>query len=172
MQHPLAFSSTQEEAENPPVTTGLPFNKGNKPPTHSSLNVDGACKGNPGDCGGGGCIRDSKGNIQMAFSYFYGDGTSMLAEIRALCDGLKLAASTGYQLSAVYSDSQSLVNSLNDGKMISWRSYRWWREAHMLLTQQHIHFSHVFREANQLADSLANFASPVDRLNQIDIKIS
>ncbi|MQM19084.1 hypothetical protein Taro_052086 [Colocasia esculenta] len=24
-----------------------------------SLNVDGACKGNPGVCGGGGCIRDS-----------------------------------------------------------------------------------------------------------------
>ncbi|MQM01382.1 hypothetical protein Taro_034135 [Colocasia esculenta] len=30
-----------------------------------SLNVDGACKGNPGECGGGGCIQDAQGYVQV-----------------------------------------------------------------------------------------------------------
>ncbi|MQM00011.1 hypothetical protein Taro_032743 [Colocasia esculenta] len=81
------------------------------PPLHDfSLNVDGACKGNPGDCGGGGCIRDSQGNVHLAFAHFYGVGTSMLAETRALSDGLLFASALGYRVSIVYSDSQSKCN--------------------------------------------------------------
>ncbi|MQL69869.1 hypothetical protein Taro_002163 [Colocasia esculenta] len=55
------------------------------------LNVDGTSKGNPGDCGGGGCIQDSKGSVLVAFAHFYGPGNSMTAKVRALCDGLRLA---------------------------------------------------------------------------------
>ncbi|MQM23530.1 hypothetical protein Taro_056595, partial [Colocasia esculenta] len=112
------------------------------PLSNFSLNVDGTCKGNPGVCGGGGCIRDSHGNVHVAFSHFCGDGTSMIAEVRALYDGLKLAASIGFQLSTVYSDSQSLVKSIEEKKMISWQSYRWWREVLSLLSHQNTPFSH------------------------------
>ncbi|MQM07089.1 hypothetical protein Taro_039924 [Colocasia esculenta] len=66
-----------------------------------SLNVDGAGKGNPGDCGGGGCIRDKHGSVVIAFSHFYGYGSSMLAEARALCDGLRLADFFGIRLSMI-----------------------------------------------------------------------
>ncbi|MQL93978.1 hypothetical protein Taro_026627 [Colocasia esculenta] len=122
-----------------------------------SLNVDGACKGNPGECGGGGCIRDPQGNVHMAFYHFYGVGTSMIAELRALCDGLRLARSSGYRLSIIYSDSQVLVNSIYEEKMLSWRSYRWWKEVISLISREPILLSHVYRETNQLADALANF---------------
>ncbi|MQM11851.1 hypothetical protein Taro_044765 [Colocasia esculenta] len=93
-----------------------------------SLNVDGACKRNPGECGGGGCIRDPQGHVHVAFTHFYGTGTSMIAEMRALCDGLRLASSLGFNLSTVYSDSLVLVNSIRENKTVSWRLYRWWRE--------------------------------------------
>ncbi|MQL73224.1 hypothetical protein Taro_005553 [Colocasia esculenta] len=122
-----------------------------------SLNVDGACKGNPRECGGGGCIRDSQGNVHMDFFHFYGVGTSMIAKVRALCDGLRLATSSGYKLSIIHSDSQVLVNSICEKKMLSWRSYSWWREAVSLISEPGL-MSHVYRETNQLADALANFA--------------
>ncbi|MQM15087.1 hypothetical protein Taro_048024 [Colocasia esculenta] len=129
------------------------------PPIHDfSLNIDGACQGNPGECGGGGCIRDSQGSVHVAFSHYYGEGTGMIAEIRALCDGLRLAISLGYKVSIVYSNSQVFLKSISEDKVISWRSYRWWREAKVLFSRELIQLSHVYRETNQLADSLANLA--------------
>ncbi|MQL94380.1 hypothetical protein Taro_027034 [Colocasia esculenta] len=69
------------------------------------LNVDGVSKGNPGFCGSGGCIRDKRGTILLAFANFYGVGNNIIAETRALCDGLRLAHFLGVRLSAIYSDS-------------------------------------------------------------------
>ncbi|MQM22166.1 hypothetical protein Taro_055214, partial [Colocasia esculenta] len=74
--------------------------------TLSHLNVDGAGKGNPGECGGGGCIRDRRGHVYVAFAHYYGFENSMLAETRALCDGLRLANMLGLRLSIVNSDSK------------------------------------------------------------------
>ncbi|MQM21553.1 hypothetical protein Taro_054595 [Colocasia esculenta] len=129
------------------------------PPLHDfSLNVDGACKGNPSDCGGGGCIRDSQGNVHLAFAHFYGVGTRMLAEIRALSDGLRLASAIGHRISIVYSDSQVIAHSMKEDRVVSWQSFRWWREARRILMQNGISLLHVYRETNQVADSLANFA--------------
>ncbi|MQL97989.1 hypothetical protein Taro_030692 [Colocasia esculenta] len=127
------------------------------PPIHHfCLNVDGASKGNPGICGGGGCIRDTKGDILVAFAHFYGEGNSIIAETHALCDGLRLADQFGVRLASVYSDSLTLVNSVKDRSCSSWRSYRWWRIASDLLHSNAFPISHVFRESNQVADRLAN----------------
>ncbi|MQM13970.1 hypothetical protein Taro_046897 [Colocasia esculenta] len=76
------------------------------------LNVDGASKGNLGFCGGGGCIRDRYGKVLAAFCSYYGEGDSAIAETRALCDGLRLAHFLGAHISTVYSDSSTLVSSL------------------------------------------------------------
>ncbi|MQM17915.1 hypothetical protein Taro_050897 [Colocasia esculenta] len=129
------------------------------------LNVDGACKDNPGECGGGECLRDSQGNVHMAFSHFYGVGTNMIAELRALCDGLRLATSLGYKLSIIHSDSQILVNSICEKKLLSWLSYRWWREVVSFIRESAL-MSHVYRETNQQADALANFAVK-DKYNKV-----
>ncbi|KAJ0095450.1 hypothetical protein Patl1_15067 [Pistacia atlantica] len=48
------------------------------------LNVDGCCQGNPGNCGGGGVIRDVRGFFKGAFSSSFGHGTNNEAELRAL----------------------------------------------------------------------------------------
>ncbi|MQL89268.1 hypothetical protein Taro_021848 [Colocasia esculenta] len=81
------------------------------PPQYGfSLNVDGTCKGNPGPCGGGGCIRDSNGDIYLGFALFYGQGNSMIAEVRTLCDGLRLAEHRGLPISMINSDSLVLVS--------------------------------------------------------------
>ncbi|MQL78493.1 hypothetical protein Taro_010903 [Colocasia esculenta] len=120
------------------------------------LNVDGACKGNPGVCGGGDCIRDSKGSVLVAFAHFYGPGNSITAEVRALCDGLRLASNLGIQLSMVNCDSLTLVNSFKMGRCPSWFAYHWWRDAKVFVQRKSFLLKHVFRECNQVADSLAN----------------
>ncbi|MQL86663.1 hypothetical protein Taro_019195 [Colocasia esculenta] len=99
------------------------------PILHYCLSVDGASKGNPGDCGGGGCIRDRNGTVLVAFAHFYGHGNNMIAEIRALADGLRLADYLGFRISIVHSDSMALVNSFKSGKCPSWHTFRWWRIA-------------------------------------------
>lgn len=55
------------------------------------LNTDGASLGNPGKAGGGGLIRDSEGRWIRGFSRSIGHATSVMAELWALRDGLKLA---------------------------------------------------------------------------------
>ena len=48
-----------------------------------TLNVDGCAKGNPGVGGGGGVLRDATGLPLFAFSAFFGEITSLQAEVRA-----------------------------------------------------------------------------------------
>ncbi|MQL79934.1 hypothetical protein Taro_012363 [Colocasia esculenta] len=102
------------------------------PPKHGvCLSVDGACKGNP---------------------------DSLLAEVRALTDGLRLAALHGFHITTVHSDSLLFVQSFIHDKCPSWKCSWWWNLAHSLLLQMHVSMDHVFREANRVADALASHA--------------
>ncbi|MQM21649.1 hypothetical protein Taro_054693 [Colocasia esculenta] len=127
------------------------------PISHYYLNVDGETKGNPGECGGGGCIRDRKGEVVAAFSHSYGYGNSFIAEVRALCDGIRMVESLGIRISIIYFDSLALVNSMKSGKCPSWQAYLWWREAYSILHKKNFYITHMYREANQVGDGLANF---------------
>ncbi|MQM12695.1 hypothetical protein Taro_045615 [Colocasia esculenta] len=135
------------------------------------LNVDGASKGNLGICGGGGCIRDKHGKLLLAFSNFYGVGNSIIAETRALCDGLRLAHFLGVRLSAIYSDSSTLVQSIQQGKCLNWHIQCWWRPTMDLLHEDPTTLSHVFKETNQVADRLANHAIS-SMCNELELKLT
>ncbi|MQM13873.1 hypothetical protein Taro_046800 [Colocasia esculenta] len=51
-----------------------------------------------------------------------------------------------------------LVNSIRDDEAASWRALRWWKgTARSIISHESILLYHVYRETNQLADSLANF---------------
>ncbi|WMV25701.1 hypothetical protein MTR67_019086, partial [Solanum verrucosum] len=47
------------------------------------LNSDGSCLNK--DCGGGGIIRDHKGNFIFAYSISLRDGTRNTAKVQAMC---------------------------------------------------------------------------------------
>ncbi|MQL86269.1 hypothetical protein Taro_018798 [Colocasia esculenta] len=129
------------------------------PPVHGlMLNVDGASKGNPGPCGGGGIFRDSHGNATLAFSHYYGVGSCMVAEVHAMHDGILLAVEKGLMVTDICSDSLSLVTSLRTGVVPSWDCYKWWRNVLDFVHLHGVNVTHVFREANKAADALANYA--------------
>ncbi|MQL88822.1 hypothetical protein Taro_021393 [Colocasia esculenta] len=105
----------------PKVKTKMPkLVRWTPPQLGFSLNMDGASKGNPGPYGGGGCIRDSTGDICLGFAFFYGQGDNLTAEARALCDGLRLADHYGIHISTVFSNSLALVQSFSSNRCPSW----------------------------------------------------
>ncbi|KAJ0088691.1 hypothetical protein Patl1_32423 [Pistacia atlantica] len=95
------------------------------------LNVDGSCRGNPGNCGGGGVIRDTLGNFKGAFSSYFGQGTNNEAELKALIAGVSLRKCTAWYL---WDYRDELLSQL--------------RVVHFTIT-------HQFREGNTAADFLA-----------------
>ncbi|MQL72146.1 hypothetical protein Taro_004485 [Colocasia esculenta] len=127
------------------------------PSTYCSLNVDGVSKGNPGKCGGGGCIRDSRGNFICGFSFFYGTGNSIVAEARALHDGLKLALDRNIRISVLFSDSATLIRAIAAGRYPHWAVYPWWRGICGMLTILKPDLMHTFREVGSDFNSGVGF---------------
>lgn len=123
------------------------------------INSDGCFKPNSGLSGGGGCIRNVHGDIILSFSFWYGLGDIIQAEGRAILDALRLALSLSIPISVIYSDSLLLVNTIVNKKSPPWVLFPWWDEILFLLSSMRCSIIHVYREANQVADSLADFAT-------------
>ena len=77
-----------------------------------TLNTDGCSKGNPGQGGGGGVLRDSSGSPLFAFSTFLGDTSSLHGETMALLLGLRECAERGFGNVGVQLDFLVLVGIL------------------------------------------------------------
>ncbi|XP_071939025.1 uncharacterized protein [Coffea arabica] len=104
------------------------------------LNTDGCSKGNPGLSGGGRVLRDG-GRMVLAFSCSFGLASSMQAEARTLLFGVKLCLQRGIDTLDVELDSLGIHT-----------------EVQQLMGVAH-HFPrifHCYRQANQVADILAN----------------
>ncbi|GAA0159743.1 hypothetical protein LIER_16451 [Lithospermum erythrorhizon] len=81
--------------------------KWTKPPDgHFKLNTDGASKGNPGESGCGGILKDKEGSIIMAFGVYLGRETSIVAELKAIQEGLHKLCIKGIRDVMVETDSQ------------------------------------------------------------------
>lgn len=128
------------------------------PPQNFKLNVDGASKGNPGLAGGGGLIRDHHGSLVLAYSHFYGPCHSLVAEARAMLDGLRYAAACDIKLHSVESDSLVLVNIIKTSSISPWRLIPLISELRSLITFLEADIVHTYREGNHAADGLANHA--------------
>ncbi|XP_077249302.1 uncharacterized protein LOC143888778 [Tasmannia lanceolata] len=124
----------------------------------SRLELAGAAKGNPGESGGGGVMRDAKAKVIFAFAFFYGTSTNMVAEARALLDGLRLCKAFGFKNFVVESDSKVLMDFISKKGSHPWSISFFWPEIIDLMDFMGPHHQHQFREGNQVADALANEA--------------
>lgn len=122
------------------------------------LMVDGAARGNPGKAGCGAAICDESGVTVQELSRYLGETTNNVAEYEALLMGLEALIALGKKNIRVQSDSQLMVRQLNGQYRV--------RDAKLQLLFERArsllrHFDrctilHVRREANKLADKLAN----------------
>ncbi|OIT20671.1 hypothetical protein A4A49_38227 [Nicotiana attenuata] len=121
----------------------------------SKLNY-GCSKGNPGSSGGGGVIRDEIGDVQCAFADFYGHCSNIMAEAKAMLQGIIICKDriTGHII--VESDSLVLVNIINYRLKPPWEIGLIIDLIIGLVQDGNITFVHILREGNTVADSLAN----------------
>ena len=122
------------------------------------LTVDGAARGNPGDAGCGAAISDESGAVVKELSRYLGKATNNVAEYEALLMGLEALIAMGKKKIRVQSDSELLLRQLNgqyrarDPKL----QMRFERARSLLRHFDRCTIVHVRREANKLADKLAN----------------
>lgn len=79
---------------------------------------------------------------------------NMVAEGRALVDGLQLARQLHLHKVLIESDSQVLVNWLKSGICTFWYMLDFWEEIKEIFWILECSLSHIFREANMVADHL------------------
>jgi ribonuclease HI len=131
------------------------------------VNFDGASKGNPGLAGYGVVLRNADGAIMGLEAGFLGETTNNVAELTGLLRGLQMALSKGHHRLILEGDSQiiiKLATKILHGSNPERISPSW--RLHNLLanfnSHLHSHLSiitaHVKRDANKVADRLANEA--------------
>ncbi|CAN1334386.1 Putative ribonuclease H protein At1g65750, partial [Linum perenne] len=123
----------------------------------STLNTDGLRISHTGETSIGGLIRDEKGGYVCAFCANIGNCSITRAELKAIVEGLKLAWSQGIRRVVIQTDLRAAVSILQqeDGNTSQHAAlvteFRELRSREWVLS-----LSHVYREANCVADFLAN----------------
>ncbi|KAG7544019.1 Ribonuclease H domain [Arabidopsis thaliana x Arabidopsis arenosa] len=123
------------------------------------LNTDGASRGNPGLATAGGALRDEHGHWCGGFALNIGICSAPLAELWGVYYGLYLAWERRVTRVELEVDSKLVVGFLTTGISDSHPLSFLVRLCYGFLSRDWIvRISHVYREANRLADGLANYA--------------
>ncbi|MBI4655020.1 MAG: ribonuclease HI family protein [Nitrospirae bacterium] len=133
---------------------------------------DGASSGNPGDSGIGVVIRHKSAHSSQftihKVSEYIGTATNNMAEYAALIRGLKEARSLGFREVKVFLDSELVVKQINGiYKVKDSKLKRLWTQVQEILSSFDSYtITHVRRDLNKPADTLAKQAINVHSMNQ------
>lgn len=121
------------------------------------INTDGSSKGNPGKARIGIQFKDSTNKIVLQKSQDIGIKTNNEAEYIAIWEALKLALKDKHKKIHLYSDSQLVVNQLNNLYKIKVEGLRkFYDEIKKLQSQfEEVKFIHISRNLNKQADILS-----------------
>ncbi|KAG7578377.1 Ribonuclease H domain [Arabidopsis thaliana x Arabidopsis arenosa] len=123
------------------------------------LNTDGASRGNPGLATAGGVLHDGDGIWRGGFALNIGVCSAPLAELWGVYYGLYIAWEKRITRLELEVDSEIVVGFLKTGIDDSHPLSFLVRLCYGFLSRDWIvSVSHVYREANRLADGLANYA--------------
>jgi len=121
-------------------------------------NVDCSAFGKPARTRIGGVLRDHKRVVLCLFSAFVGIKESNETELLAVLKALELAASREELCGKrfmIESDSANVVNWIGDKSKRPWKFHDiFMRAARFMAVLKLVHYAHVLREGNHMADSL------------------
>ena len=120
----------------------------------TTLNIDGSTVGNPGKASCGGLLHNSEGSWLKGFARGVGCTTSCVAELWALRDGLNLASSLGIESLIIQLNALAIVHLLNNSVANLALEPLLSDCRNLLRTFPRTRIEHVYREANQCADTL------------------
>jgi ribonuclease HI len=137
------------------------FRNWNKEMDCYSLFFDGATKGNPGNAGAGGVIKNKQGQIEHRYAWGLGQDTNTQVEAMALLQGLKILQKMRIKEVKIIGDSQTLIKMLVENS--NPKDLRLSRSMERIRKNvsffQKISFFHVLRGNNKEADAEANRAA-------------
>ena len=155
----------KEETPQPPSQTTLWQSKkktwkGRLAGKVLQLFSDGASRGNPGEAGVGIAILDEKGNELVGTGQYLGQCTNNEAEYRALLFGLAKCGEFGRGEIKVHLDSELIVKQIRGEYRVKHPNLKPLFQESIEKLSEFASFSitHVRREKNSRADSLANQA--------------
>lgn len=136
-------------------------------------NTDGACRGDPGISSYSFYLRDCHGDLVYAEAQEIGITTVMEAESSTIIWCLRYCSNRNIQNVIVETNSLSLLKIIRGIWQIPWHIMEHIEEIRTHMASIHAEIKHIFREANNLADSLANHAfDRMEDYNIIHFKIS
>ncbi|XP_015165784.1 uncharacterized protein [Solanum tuberosum] len=118
-------------------------------------NTDGASKGDPGQSTYGFYSKNNEGNLIYAEAHNIGVATNMEAKGMAIWKALQFFLIQGYQQET---NALSWRNMLAHNWKILWELLEMLENIQGIMSQMNTTVKHNFREANQLADYIANLA--------------
>lgn len=120
-------------------------------------NSDGASLGNPGVSSCGGIFRDFEGTCLGCFVEPLGTLTSYQAEMCGALRAIEVAAENHWTNLWLETDSMLVVHTFRNSSLVPWQFRNRWNNVQVTLTCLNCIVTHIFREANHVGDSLANF---------------
>jgi ribonuclease HI len=128
-------------------------------------NIDGAAKGNPGTASCGGVFRNHAAELVYCFAEPLGKTSSFQAELCAAMRAIEVAHIMNLNNLWLESDSELVVHAFkNTNFMVAWNLRNRWHNAKLLLSHMNYIVSHIYREGNQVADTLANYGCSLSSL--------
>ncbi|XP_042969986.1 uncharacterized protein LOC122302667 [Carya illinoinensis] len=122
------------------------------------LNIDGSSRENLRKAGAGGLIRDSRGNLVLAFSYPLDFGTNNYAEFMSLLHGVRHVRRLGFRNVEIEMNSMVVVNWILASNCPIWYLEDYWIELMELLCNINFSIRHVYRQGSSPTDFLAKLA--------------
>ncbi len=164
MQHPDMTDLTQlllgiiEQESITEGTLSLTAESDDKKATEYTIYADGGSRGNPGPSAAGYVIIDTHRNVIAQGGEYLGVTNNNQAEYQGVRIALEKAKEIGAKSIAFRLDSMLVVNQMKGFYKIKnrelWPVHERIRE--LMKNFEHVTFSHVQREFNQLADGMVN----------------
>ncbi|KAK2417490.1 hypothetical protein QL285_039786 [Trifolium repens] len=120
-------------------------------------NIDGASKGNPGLAGCGGVFRNHDADLLYCFAEPLGIASSFQAELCATMSAIEVAYKMNWNNIWIETDSTLVVLAFqNSNSMVPWYLRNRWSNILLLFRNLNGIVTHIHREGNHIADTLAN----------------
>ncbi|KAI9181501.1 hypothetical protein LWI28_015585 [Acer negundo] len=128
-------------------------------PSWIKVNTDGATIGSLGFGGCGGIFRNCRAFVKGCFAIPLGQVFAFEAELLTASLAINFAWKYGWHRLWLESDSSYVVQLLSSrSEMVPWRVHQAWQRCIFQISQIDFQVSHIFKEGNQVADTLSKHA--------------
>ena len=131
-------------------------------PNWTKCNTNGSTNGNQSSCGG--IFRNSKSDFLICFGENTGLGNALHAELSGAMRAIELANTFQWKNLWLEADSELVVKAFKNPYLVPWRLKNRWMNCLQLTLSMNFVITHIYREGNQCADTLASIGFNVAHL--------